>query len=213
MRGSDTAIALYDYGAGNLHSLSKALTAPGVTVTIEADPKRAVDSDVHDVLVLPGVGAFTGAAERLGSARDAIRSGVDQGFPIIGICLGMQLLFDSSEEGPGRGLGLIPGVVRRLRTVRVPQIGWNTVEATAALTSDWPHLGIAYYANSYVCEPSDPTCVTAWSIYDSDRFAASVRSGRTGNIIGVQYHPEKSSAAGVAFLRGLVAGVRAELRR
>src|SRR5947209_8476624 len=101
----DVSLAIVDYGAGNLHSLAKALAAPGTRITIESDARRAADRDRYDILALPGVGAFSGAAERLARARDAIRSAIDDGFPVIGICLGMQLLFESSAEGPGDGLG------------------------------------------------------------------------------------------------------------
>ena len=110
-------VTVFDYGAGNLHSLVKALATPGTDVCVEPDPVRTVDTDV---LVLPGVGAFAPAAERLAPGREAAREAVARGLPCLGICLGMQLLFDGSEEGPGLGLGLIPGRVTRLRARRVP---------------------------------------------------------------------------------------------
>jgi glutamine amidotransferase len=91
----------------------------------------------------------------------------------------------------------------------VPQIGWNTLEPCSP---ELQGLAMAYYANSYVCQPEDTSCVTAWSIYDDDCFAASVRGGPRGNVIGVQFHPEKSSTAGVRFLRALVDGACAESR-
>ena len=118
-------VTIFDYGAGNLHSLAKALERDGCAVTVETDPVRATDTDV---LVLPGVGAFGSATDRLAPGRDAMRDAVLAGLPTIGICLGMQLLFDASEEGDGRGLGVIGGRVTRLRALRVPQIGWNDVE-------------------------------------------------------------------------------------
>ena len=201
----DITLSLVDYGAGNLHSLAKALEVPNVAVRIEPDPVCALDRYECDLLVLPGVGAFGAAAERLASARDAIRQAADNGLPIIGICLGMQLLFDSSEEGVGRGLGVVRGVVRRLRGARVPQIGWNAVERARHGWDDAVGaIDFAYYANSYVCEPEDAASVTAWSTYEGERFAASVVAGPNDNIVGVQYHPEKSSIAGVRFLRALV---------
>jgi glutamine amidotransferase len=211
----EVALAIVDYGAGNLHSLAKALAAPGTRITIESDARRAADRRRYDILALPGVGAFSGAAERLARARDAIRSAVDDGFPVIGICLGMQLLFESSAEGPGDGLGVISGVVRRLQTTRVPQIGWNTVESpsSASLTTRDTAIDTVYYANSYVCEPTDQQCVTAWSTYDGDRFAAAVRAGPVGNVVGMQFHPEKSSTPGVNYLRAVVAEMSAEGRR
>jgi imidazole glycerol-phosphate synthase subunit HisH len=212
--GAGTSVAIFDYGAGNLHSLAKALAMPDVCVRIEADVSRAVDARLYDLLVLPGVGAFGAAADCLAPARDALRGAVADGFPVIGICLGMQLLLDSSEEGVGRGIGIIPGVVRRLRAARIPQIGWNEVVPAIALGTgredDVPE--VVYYANSFVCEPDDDGCVTGWSVYDDDRFAASVRAGPRGNVVGVQFHPEKSSTAGVRFLRALVARVRARGR-
>jgi len=188
-------ITLFDYGAGNLHSLAKALERPGDVVRIETDPRRAVETDL---LVLPGVGAFAAAAERLAPGRDRMRAALRDGLPCVGICLGMQLLFDESEEGPGAGLGVVPGRVERLRARRVPQIGWNALEdARDPLFARAP-LDVAYYANSFVCRPADATAVIAWSTHEGDRFAAAVRAGNT---VGVQFHPEKSSAAGVAFLR------------
>ena len=196
-------ITLFDYGAGNLHSLAKALETPGATVRAETDPRRALDTDL---LVLPGVGAFAAAAERLAPGRDAMRDALRDGLPCIGICLGMQLLLDGSEEGGGAGLGVVPGRVERLRARRVPQIGWNALEdARDARLAD-AGLEVAYYANSYVCRPADEAVVTAWSTHEGDRYAAALR---VGNTTGVQFHPEKSSAAGVAFLRAVAADVGA----
>lgn len=198
-------VALFDYGAGNLHSLAKALEGPGVTVHVETDPRRAVE-DLPDVLVLPGVGAFGAAAERLAPGRDVMRAAILGGLPTIGICLGMQLLFDESDEGGGAGLGVIPGRVTLLRAVRVPQIGWNAVDPAPgdALFAAAP-LPIAYYANSYVCRPADPGVVTAWTEHEGDRFPAAVRAGRA---VGVQFHPEKSSTQGVRFLRAFLDDAR-----
>jgi imidazole glycerol-phosphate synthase subunit HisH len=170
---------------------------------VEPNPVRAVETDV---LVLPGVGAFGSAMERLAPGRDAMHAAILDGLPTIGICLGMQLLFDGSEEGGGRGLGVIPGQVTRLRAARVPQIGWNGVEAVAGdpLFAE-SGLRMAYYANSFVCRPVDPGVVSAWSEHEGDRFAAAVRVGRA---VGVQFHPEKSSADGVQFLRAFLDGAR-----
>ncbi len=198
-------VTLFDYGAGNLHSLSKALEAPDVVVRIETDPVRAVDEGT-DVLVLPGVGAFGAAAERLAPGREAMRAAILGGLPTIGICLGMQLLFDGSDEGDGAGLGIIAGRVTRLRAVRVPQIGWNDVRADSdeRLFAAAP-LPMVYYANSFVCRPVDPGVVTAWTEHEADRFPAAVRAGRA---VGVQFHPEKSSAQGVRFLRAFLDDAR-----
>ncbi len=187
-------VTVLDYGVGNLHSLLKALDTPGVEACAEADALRALDTDV---LVLPGVGAFGAAVERLAPARDAVREALLGGLPCLGICLGMQLLFDSSEEGEGAGLGVIPGRVRRLRAARVPQMGWNALEERRDPLLDASGLDTAYFANSYICQPSDECVVRASSAHEGERFASMVRVGRT---VGVQFHPEKSSSAGVAFI-------------
>src|SRR5205085_3073979 len=111
------------------------------------------------------------------------------------------VVFDCSEEGPGVGLGVVHGEVVRLASRRIPQIGWNAVRAGKdALFEDAP-LEMAYYANSYVCRPVDSTVVAAWSEYDGDLFPAAVRAGNT---VGVQFHPEKSSAPGVRFLHAFL---------
>ena len=198
-------VTVFDYGAGNLHSLVKALEGSDVTVRIETDPMRAAGRDT-DVLVLPGVGAFGAAAERLAPGRDAMRAAIVGGLPTIGICLGMQLLFDASDEGSGQGLGVMAGRVTALRAARVPQIGWNDVvpEPDERLFAAAP-LPMAYYANGYVCRPASADVVTAWSEHEGDRFPAAVRAGRA---VGVQFHPEKSSAPGVAFLRAFLDDAR-----
>lgn len=192
-------VTIFDYGAGNLHSLAKALEREGVTVAIESSPLRSVETDV---LVLPGVGAFGSAVERLAPGRSAMRDAILGGLPTIGICLGMQLLFDASDEGGGEGLGVIAGRVTRLDARRVPQIGWNEITATGddVLFSAAP-LPVAYYANSFVCRPHDERVVTAWTTHEDDRFPAAVRAG---NAVGVQFHPEKSSADGVRFLHAFL---------
>lgn len=191
-------VTIFDYGAGNLHSLAKAIESGGVEVLIETDPAAAVDTDA---LVLPGVGAFGAAAERLAPGRAAIRDAVTRGLPTIGICLGMQLLFDASDEGEGAGLGLIAGRVSRLHAERVPQIGWNTVDEARDPLFDAAPLPIAYYANSFVCRPENPSTVIAWSEHEGDRFPAAVRAG---SAVGVQFHPEKSSAQGVRLLHAFL---------
>ena len=195
-------VTIFDYGAGNLHSLAKAIGAAGVETRLETDPVAAIDTDV---LVLPGVGAFGAAAARLGPGRDAIRRALDAGLPCLGICLGMQLLFDRSDEGPGEGIGLIQGTVRRLEARRVPHIGWNTLDdADDPLFARAP-LEMAYFANGYVCRPALEGSVTAWTTHEMDRFPAAVRKGRT---VGVQFHPEKSSGAGVRLIHAFLDEVR-----
>lgn len=194
-------ITLFDYGAGNLHSLAKALTGVGREVRIEPDPRLALDTDL---LVLPGVGAFGAAAERIAPAREAMRDAILAGLPALGICLGMQLMFESSEEGPGAGLGLFAGRVDKLRAKRTPQIGWNALEDTSDPAFAESGFATAYYANRYVCRPEDPSVVTAWSTHDGDRYAAAVRRGCC---VGVQFHPEKSSRPGLRFLDHFLRGV------
>ena len=190
---------IFDYGAGNLHSLAKALERDGVVVRVESDPLQSVDTDV---LVLPGVGAFGSAVDRLAPGRTAMRDAILGGLPTVGICLGMQLLFDASDEGPGDGLGVIAGRVTRIDAQRVPQIGWNEIVPTGddSLFSTAP-LSVAYYANSFVCRPDDERVVTAWTTHEGDRFPAAVRVKQA---VGVQFHPEKSSAEGVRFLHAFL---------
>ncbi len=183
-------VALFDYGAGNLHSLSKALEHAGARVRITADWAEALDGDG---LVLPGVGAFGAAAGALPSDLASLRRALEGGLPCLGICLGMQLLFNESEESAGAGIGLIPGAVHKLDAPVVPQMGWNTVDTTPDPLFDGVSPLVAYYANSYVCEPADPADAVAWSEYEGVRFAAAVRKIRTW---GVQFHPEKSSGPG-----------------
>jgi glutamine amidotransferase len=196
-------VSLFDYGAGNLHSLRKALAGPEVDVVLESDPLRATDTDV---LVLPGVGAFGAATERLAPGRDAMRDAIQGGLPVIGICLGMQLLFDESDEGSGAGLGVIAGRVERLRATRVPHIGWNGVEPSPVRSLSVALPAMVYYANSFVCRPTNESVVAAWTTHEADRFPAVVRAG---SAVGVQFHPEKSSADGVRFLRALLASAPA----
>lgn len=192
-------VALFDYGAGNLHSLAKALEGGGARVEITTDWDAALH---RDALVLPGVGAFGAAVAALPDDRGRVRRALEGGLPCLGICLGMQLLFDASEEGEGEGIGLVHGSVRRLEADVVPQMGWNDVD-----TADDPLFAgtdglVAYYANSFVCAPENagdgapppgPDPAIAWSELAGSRFVAGVRRGRT---VGVQFHPEKSSRQG-----------------
>lgn len=198
-------IGVFDYGAGNLHSLVKALESDRDQVVVEADPQRVIEADV---LVLPGVGAFGAAVHRLSPGRDAMLDAIRSGLPTIGICLGMQLLFDRSDEGDGCGLGVIAGSVRRLAAHRVPQIGWNEIVPSGYeplfVTAPLP---LAYYANSYVCRPDNERVVIAWTEHEEDRFPAAVRAG---SALGVQFHPEKSSQDGVRFLHAFLDEARHE---
>ena len=205
---------ILDYGVGNLHSLVKALTAVGAQVSVEPEPEAALDTDL---LVLPGVGAFSAAAEHVADASDLLRSALNGGLPTLGICLGMQILFNGSDEGPGAGLGVFEGRVTRVRAHRVPHMGWNTVDVIAPAGS--PSATVegrlartgpieVYYANGYAARPTDERIVTAWTTVDVDRFPAIIRHR---GIVGVQFHPEKSGPTGLHFLRGVVETVRASL--
>ena len=187
-------IALFDYGAGNLHSLAKALERGGAGVEVTTDWDRALGMDA---LVLPGVGAFGAAVRALGDAGPRVRTALEEGLPCLGICLGMQLFFQESEESEGQGIGILEGRVRKLDADRVPQMGWNDVESGDDPIFRGAGDPVAYYANSYVCVPADRDTVVAWSSYGGERFAAAVRKGRT---VGVQFHPEKSSDDGLRMI-------------
>lgn len=192
-----TIVTIFDYGAGNIHSLAKALDiGDQVEIRLQSDPVLALKTDA---LVLPGVGAFTNAAACLAPGASQVRDAILGGLPALCICLGMQLLFDGSEEGDGAGLGVLHGRVRRLRARQIPQIGWNEVESLDDSLPD-----VAYFANSFVCEPEDEDCVVAYTTHEQDRFASAVT---VANTVAVQFHPEKSSVAGVAFVRDFVYGV------
>jgi len=191
-------LALFDYGAGNLHSLGKALETSGATVVVTADWVEALSLGA---LVLPGVGAFGHAARALPADRSRIREALEAGLPCLGICLGMQLLFDESDESEGDGIGLVPGRVSRVRAAIVPQMGWNDVEVTTDPIFSGIQRLVSYYANSFVCEPSDESDTIAWSEYSGVRFPAAVRRANTW---GLQFHPEKSSTAGRRILANFV---------
>ena len=199
-------ITLFDYGAGNLHSLGKAFTREDREVRVEPDPVRALETDL---LVLPGVGAFGPAAARLAPGREAMRSAILDGLPTIGICLGMQLMMDASDEGEGAGLGVIAGRVTKLSAARLPHIGWNSIDEATDPVFASSGFTTAYYANSFVCRPTDTSVITAWSQHEQDRFPAAVRVARC---VGLQCHPEKSSAPGLRLLDALVTDLLRPLR-
>lgn len=180
-----------DSGVGNLHSVARGLEAAGFSVRVTEDGQAALRAEC---LVLPGVGAFPAAAGRLAAIREPLRERLASGMPCLAICLGMQLLLDASEEGPGAGLGLLAGDVTRLAARRVPHIGWNVVESNDPVCAGLRH---AYFAHGFACRPRDPSSVVAWTRHDGDRFPAAIRVRRT---LGVQFHPEKSSRDGIALL-------------
>ena len=190
-------VAVLDTRVGNVHSLLKALATAGAEPRLEPRPEDCLDAPL---LVLPGVGAFPAATALLAEAREAVRERLFEGSPCLGICLGMQLLLEASEEGPGAGLGVIPGQVVRLEAPRVPHMGWNRVEGEDPLLAR-SGLQTAYYAHSFVCRPVNPEMVRATTEHAGVRFPAMIRSR---GMVGVQFHPEKSGAPGLAFLAAVL---------
>ncbi|HWA84057.1 MAG TPA: imidazole glycerol phosphate synthase subunit HisH [Fimbriimonadaceae bacterium] len=179
-------IAIVDYGAGNLHSVCNALDVIGRPYKIAQMPLDLADADA---ILLPGVGHFGQMMRSLESTgmADRLRDEAANKTPLLGICLGMQALFASSEEAPDvPGLGLLPGEIKRFADVpRIPHMGWNDVEG----------IGIFYFANSFYAPVSE--CTTGVSEY-SIEFSAIVQKG---NVAGFQFHPEKSGDAGLDLLR------------
>ncbi|HEX6388129.1 MAG TPA: imidazole glycerol phosphate synthase subunit HisH [Solirubrobacteraceae bacterium] len=197
-------IAIVDYGMGNRRSVEKALQRVGAetTITRDHDELRAADG-----VVLPGVGAFPAAMETIHELAldDVLVDIAESGTPLFGSCMGMQLLFEASEEQDGaRGLGILPGVVKRLdsRGQNLPHIGWSAVsiDRDSPLTDELPDPYYLYHVHSYAPVPADEDVVLGEAEY-GDRFAAVVGSG---NVFGAQSHPEKSSAHGLALLRNFV---------
>ena len=193
-----THLAIFDYGAGNLHSLVKAISTDKRVISVETNLRAAMKADL---LVLPGVGAFGAAANAMRSAQAELGSALADGLPCLGICLGMQLLFDASEESPGDGIGFIAGNVTRLRTSTVPHMGWNDIEWGKNGGEAASHLETAYFANAYICEPEVESSILAWTTHEDAKFASVVRSANT---VGVQFHPEKSSGTGRVFLNAVI---------
>lgn len=202
-------IALIDYGAGNLRSAARALQEAGASPKIVADPAGLRQAEA---VVVPGVGAFAPAMARLAAARlvEPIRDAARSGMPLIGLCLGMQLLFDESDEGScTAGFGLLAGTVRRLPAgVKVPHMGWNTLEVRTPdpLFEGLPSSPFVYFVHSYVVSPADHRTIVAETTYGV-RFAAVVRQGA---VWGLQFHPEKSSRVGARLLRNLLGRIAAE---
>jgi len=198
-------IALVDYGAGNLRSVAKALERSGLAVEVTDAPKvvRAADG-----VVLPGVGAFADAVQALrGSGlEDAVKEAVEDGRPYLGLCFGLQLLFDEGDEhGTTRGFGILPGRVERFpahgadgETLLVPHIGWNAVRFSGAhpMLEHLPERDHFYFVHSYRPVPADSACVVGHTDYGGE-FAAAVAKD---SIFAVQFHPEKSQAAGKRLL-------------
>jgi imidazole glycerol-phosphate synthase subunit HisH len=201
-------ISIVDLGMGNRRSVQKAFEHLGVTVQMTGDADGLAGADG---LVLPGVGAFPAAMASLGERGlvEPLRRAAAEGRPLLGICLGMQLLFERSAElGDTAGLGLIPGTVTRLETgsppLRIPHIGWSELTFTrpSPLTAELPAAGAAFYhVHSYAVRPDDPEDVLATTTY-GETFATIVARGR---VMGTQFHPEKSAAHGLTLLASFAA--------
>jgi glutamine amidotransferase len=204
-------IAVIDYGMGNLRSVQKALQRVGADARVVSTPAEVA---VAEKILLPGVGAFQDAMGRLGDQEliEPLRSAIEQGRPFLGICLGLQLLFDVSyEDGEHTGLGVVSGRVERFdfsglaggERLRVPHMGWNRI---APRDEDNPLLrGLetgtsTYFAHSYHVVPADDAVVAATTDYGQP-FVSAIRQG---NLFGTQFHPEKSQAVGLKMLENFV---------
>ena len=194
------SVAIIDYGVGNLRSVEKAFAAVGCEAVISSDEHVLRKSER---LVLPGVGAFAaciGALRERGFDR-LVKERVSEGTPLLGVCVGMQLLFDESEEfGSTRGLGLIRGTVRRFNgELVVPHVGWNRIrqKRAHALFEGVEEEAFCYFVHSFYCEPADARVVVGETEYGV-RYASVVAEG---NVCGVQFHPEKSQEVGLRMLK------------
>ena len=197
-------VGIIDYGVGNLRSVEKAFAATGCDAVVSSDEKILRQAER---LVLPGVGAF-GACMKALTERgfdELVRERVAKGTPLLGVCVGMQMLFEESEEfGATPGLRLLSGRVRRFSgDLVVPQVGWNQIRQRLAHTL---FAGIAdqtffYFVHSYYCEPDDPAIVIGETEYGATYASVVAR----GNVCGVQFHPEKSQAAGLKLLSNFAA--------
>jgi len=198
-------VGVLDYGSGNLHSVCQALTAAGASVTTYTDARQLVHCDG---VVIPGVGAFAACMDGLHAshAPATLVSFLDTGMPVLGICVGHQVLFSTGvEHGVSTpGIDLVPGVVERLQAERLPHIGWNTVEAPAGslMFAGVEHERF-YFVHSYAAHDSAAEGL-AWCTHEGDRFVAGVESF---NIWGAQFHPEKSGAAGARVLRNWLSAI------
>lgn len=193
-------IAIIDYGVGNLRSVEKAFAQVGVPAQVTSDP--AVIGQAPGV-VLPGVGAFADCMDNLRDYRltDVVREFIYAGKPLLGICVGMQILFAASEEnGYHQGLGIFDGVVKKIPgNLKVPQIGWNNlqIKKNTALFAGIPDQSYTYFVHSYYAVPEDASIVAATTQYGRELTAAVQKD----NVYAVQFHPEKSSAVGLKMLK------------
>jgi glutamine amidotransferase len=205
-------VGVVDYGSGNLRSVCKALEAAGAEVSLVTS---AAMLDPLAAVVVPGVGAFGDCARNLRETGlwDPLKDWLRAGRPYLGICLGYQLLFESSEESPGvEGLGILPGKVVRFPagTLKVPHMGWNTLDnARGPLYMGLETAPSFYFVHSFYPVPADPGIVSATCAY-GENFAASVSAG---SLHATQYHPEKSQAAGLALLKNFLTSIPIENRQ
>ena len=193
-------IAIIDYGMGNLRSVQKALEKVGAETLITQNP---VDIQNAEKIVLPGVGAMQPAMQKLQELKliDPIKEAIHLGKPFLGICLGLQLLFEKSfEGGEVEGLGIFPGTVERFTSLKVPHMGWNQIKiknAECPLFSGVESLSNFYFCHSYFVNPQNPSIIAAATDYGLEFASAVARD----NIFGVQFHPEKSQNLGLEILK------------
>ncbi len=195
-------VAIADYGVGNLHSIRKALELAGANPVIESNMRNLMSAEV---IVFPGVGAFDSAMEKLLPYKDIIVDRLAAGTPCLGICIGAQILFEGSAEGKGPGLGFIKGPVVQLKAERIPHMGWNEVRSQSIEFEGVPSPYF-YFAHSYHGQPVEDVTIAT-----TDYFGEFPSAFRKKNVIGVQFHPEKSSASGAAFLKNFVKFIEAKL--
>lgn len=189
-------ITMADYGVGNLHSIKKALEKNGATVVTVTDMKDLLDAKC---IMFPGVGAFDKTMERLQPYREQICERLNAGVPALGICIGAQIMFESSAEGKAPGLGFFSGTVKPLKAKIVPHMGWNTVESKDPLMNGIDS-NYFYFAHSYYCD-ADPSDVIGTTEYEGTTFPSFFRKK---NVYGTQFHPEKSGESGLEMLRNFI---------
>lgn len=206
-------IAVIDYDMGNLHSACKGLEKAGATPKI-TDSAREIER--ADAVVLPGVGAFDPAVQHIRSRHleEPIKEAIAHGKPFLGICLGLQILFDASEEGTEPGLGIIAGKVRRFHSepgLTIPHMGWNQLELTQPQHPLWQQLGAdpyVYFVHSFYVDPEESNVRAAMVTHGSQRVTAAIARD---NLMAVQFHPEKSSGNGLQMLANFVSQVRSKV--